>query len=104
MDPSSCDTSAQITNSGNNFFVQESGLFAAGTSEFQALLGTVHGTYISGLLLFIWEQIGLTLHVSGTEDSLTPTKLSCYLGETPNLCLFPRVSIPKRATLISKPA
>ena len=56
------------------------------------------GTYISELLLFVWKQIAVTLHVSGAEESLIPPKLSYYLGEIPKLCLFSRAFIPRRAT------
>ena len=59
-----------------------------------------HCTYISDLLLFVWEQIAATLHVSGTEESLISPKSSYYMGEFPKLCLFSRVSIPRRVTKI----
>ena len=59
-----------------------------------------HCTYISELLPFVWEQIAATLHVSETEESLISPKSSYYLGEIPKICVFSRVSIPKRATEI----
>ena len=47
----------------------------------------IDGTYISELLLFVWEQIGATLHVSGAEELFISPKLSCYSGGIPTFCL-----------------